>query len=172
MSEKFYPPCKKYINLRPAGEDASVLPFFLRYVNAKCTKQCVGINKIGSVPREIAEYLGLPDAKQYTGHCFRRSSATILVDAGGDLMALKRHGGWRSSAVAEGYVDNSMRSKTGTSTKISAAIDNGATTSKSNISIIENNVTKSFATSSATISEPSLVFNNCSVIINNYYNKV
>lgn len=76
VSETFYPTCKKYMNLRPPGEDS--LPFFLNYQNEKCTKQCVGINKFGTMPQKIAEYLDLPDPKGYTGHCFRRSASAIL----------------------------------------------------------------------------------------------
>lgn len=78
----FYKTCKKYMDLRPSGKDFKLMPFFLKYMNEKCTKQCVGINKFASVPQKIAEYLGLPDTKEYTGHCFKRSSATILFDAG------------------------------------------------------------------------------------------
>lgn len=126
---------------------------------------------MGSIPKQIAEYLGLPDAKLYTGHCFRRSSATILVDAGGDLLELKRHGGWRSSTVAEGYVDDSINNKTATSSKISCAINinNEAAKSKNN-----NHASVSYATSSnaTNVTDPTLVFNNCSVTINNYYNKM
>ena len=48
---------------------------------------------------------------EYTGHCFRRTSATTLVNAGADITTLKRHGGWKSSQVAEGYIENSLQNK-------------------------------------------------------------
>lgn len=92
--------------------------FFLNYKNGKCTKQVVGINKIGGMAKDIAAFLKLPNPEQFTGHCFRRSSATMLVNAGGDLLTLKRHGGWRSSAVAEGYIDDSVENKIQTANKI------------------------------------------------------
>ncbi|CAH0552504.1 unnamed protein product [Brassicogethes aeneus] len=123
ISDEFYPICKKYLSLRPSGGDTNKLPFFLNYINEKCTKQPVGINKIGSVPKNIAEFLGLPNKELYTGHCLRRSSATILVDAGGDLLALKRHGGWKSSTIAEGYVDDSLKNKEDNASKITNAIN-------------------------------------------------
>ena len=123
ISEHFYSICKQYINLRPKGNQSNTLPFFLNYQNGKCTTQCVGINKLGNVPMRIAEYLGLPDPRNYTGHCFRRSSAAILADTGTSLLTLKRHGGWRSSSVAEGYVDNSIQNISDTSTKIASAIN-------------------------------------------------
>ena len=53
----------------------------------------------------------MPNPKEYTGHSFRRTSATLLADAGADLLTLKRHGGWRSSTAAEGYVQDSITSK-------------------------------------------------------------
>jgi hypothetical protein len=45
------------------------------------------------------------------GHSFRRSAATMVVDAGGDILTLKRAGGWKSSGIAEGYVDDSIKKK-------------------------------------------------------------
>jgi hypothetical protein len=63
------------------------------------------------MPRDIAQYLNLPDANLYTGHAFRRTSATLLADSGADITTLKRHGGWRSSNVAEGYIENSIDNK-------------------------------------------------------------
>lgn len=107
---------RRYIALRP--EHMASFRFFVRYVSGKCSAQNVGINMIGSVPRNIAEYLKLASANEYTGHCFRRSSATLLVDAGGDLTSLKRHGGWKSSTVAEGYIDDSVVNKTVTAKRI------------------------------------------------------
>ncbi|CAH1383311.1 unnamed protein product, partial [Tenebrio molitor] len=72
--------------------------------------------------KAIAAFLKLPNPEQYSGHSFRRSSVTILVDAGGDITALKRHGGWKSTAVAEGYMDESVKNKTDTANKISSSI--------------------------------------------------
>lgn len=47
----------------------------------------------------------------YTGHCYRRTSASLLADSGADILTLKRHGGWKSSTVAEGYVEDSITNK-------------------------------------------------------------
>lgn len=60
------------------------------------------------MPKEVAKYLNLQNPEQYTGHCYRRTSATMLVNAGGDITSLKRHGGWKSTEVAEGYIDNTF----------------------------------------------------------------
>jgi integrase len=74
---------KKYINLRPPNVKHN--RFFVKYNNGKCVL--------------------------FTGHCFRRTSATWLADSGADIMKIKRHGGWKSNSVAEGYVKDSLENK-------------------------------------------------------------
>ncbi|KAJ8978130.1 hypothetical protein NQ317_014185 [Molorchus minor] len=69
--------------------------------HGKCTTQPVGKNTFGKIPSIIATYLGLSDPTLYTGHCLRRSSATLLADAVADI-----------TTVAEGYIDNSVQNKT------------------------------------------------------------
>jgi hypothetical protein len=105
IAGKYLALVQKYINLRP--QHAQTKSFFVNYQKGKCTCQNVGINKVGDMGKIVATYLNLPDPNQYTGHCFRRSSATLLVDGGGDILTLKRHGGWKLSTVAESYVDES-----------------------------------------------------------------
>ncbi|KAJ8957053.1 hypothetical protein NQ317_001255 [Molorchus minor] len=60
----------------------------------KCSSQPVGKNAMGKIPSVVALYLKLPDVACYTGHCLRRSSATLLADAGVDITTIKRHAGW------------------------------------------------------------------------------
>jgi hypothetical protein len=70
-----------------------------------------------------------------TGHCYRRTSATLLANAGADVLTLKRHGSWKSSTVAENYVAESMCNKI----KISKMIQCGdGIETNSNISNKEN----------------------------------
>jgi integrase len=120
ITGKFYNVVQKYINLRPPNVSTDSL--FLNYQKGKCTCQNIGVNKISKMGKEIANYLKLPEAEKYTGHSFRRSSATILVDAGADITALKRHGGWKSTTVAEGYIDTSMKNKMDSANKIINAV--------------------------------------------------
>ncbi|KAJ3662031.1 hypothetical protein Zmor_006398 [Zophobas morio] len=94
--------------------------FFINYVKEKCTVQAVGIHKIGNVPAVAAKYLGLENASSYTGHCFRRSSATILATVGCNMEGIKRHRGWGSLTVAEGYVDDCETAKINVAEKILA----------------------------------------------------
>ncbi|KAJ8985949.1 hypothetical protein NQ317_010706 [Molorchus minor] len=90
-----------------------------------CSSQPVGKNTMGKIPSVVASYLKLPDVACYTGHCLRRSSATLLADAGVDITTIKRHAGWKSTTVAEGYVENSNENKT----KIANQVLVGTTTS-------------------------------------------
>lgn len=116
VTGNFYTIVKKYLSLRPVNISQTI--FFFKFQNGKYHQQRIGINKFGAMGKEIATFLKLPDSNLYTGHCFRRSSATLLVDAGGDITTLKRHGGWRSTSVAEGYIDNSQKNKADTANKI------------------------------------------------------
>jgi hypothetical protein len=59
-----------------------------------------------------------PNPELYTGHCFRRSSASLLAKSGADLFMLKRHGAWRSNAVVESYVEESIENKRKTAVRI------------------------------------------------------
>lgn len=146
---------KNYIKLRPKNVQNKA--FFLNYQKGKCTSQNVGINKIGELGKVVAAYLNLPNPELYTGHCFRRSSATLLVDAGGDILALKRHGGWKSTAVAEGYVDESIQNKLQVSNQILECINNS---SDPQLEVASSSVSYK--------SVPhSMVFNNC--VIHNLY---
>lgn len=91
---------RNYISLRPAG--ASNDRFFLNFRGNRCTTQPVGKNTLGSIPSQIATYLGLPDPTCYTGHCLRRTSATLHFDAGGSTTDLMKLGG----SVVKEYIDD------------------------------------------------------------------
>uniref|UniRef100_A0ABD2WE08 Tyr recombinase domain-containing protein n=1 Tax=Trichogramma kaykai TaxID=54128 RepID=A0ABD2WE08_9HYME len=97
----------KYIKLRPEGMQR----FFVQYRNQACTRQNVGKGKLSKIPKDIATFLKLPDSQKYTGHALRRTSATLAADRGADLLTLKRLGGWKSSTVAESYINESIMNK-------------------------------------------------------------
>ena len=99
----------KYISLRPANLTNKW--FLLAYRNKKYVVQVVCVHTVSNVPKKIAEYLELPDTGKFTGHCFRRSSATLLVEVGGDLSTLITHEGWKSSSVVRSYIEDSTRKK-------------------------------------------------------------
>lgn len=112
---------REYYALRPSHTHHD--RFFINFRSGKCSIQPIGINKIGGMPKKIANFLNLPHPELYSGHCFRRSSASHLANSGEDLMTLKRHGGWKSSAVAEGYVDASLSKKIDISNTLSKQIN-------------------------------------------------
>lgn len=122
---------KKYALLRPTKVETN--RFFLNWQKGKCTRQVIGLHKFGNAPRKIAEYLHLPTPELYTGHCFRRTSATVLADSGADLTTLKRHGGWKSNQVAEGYIEDSVENKRKISKLISESILKTSTSSFWNV---------------------------------------
>ena len=124
----FYKVAKKYMQIRPNNTKTD--RFFLTYRAGRCVLQPLGINKIGSMPQEIAKFLKLEKPALYTGHAFRRTSATVLVDAGGDITLLKRHGGWKSTAVAEGYIENSLTNKKAIGSLIENAVPSTSTNMK------------------------------------------
>lgn len=114
-----FEPCtlyRKYAALRPKNMNSRRL--FVAYRNGRCYAQHVGCHTISGVPKIVAEYLKLENPREYTGHGLRRSSASMLVESGGDLLTLKRHGGWRSSNVAEGYIEESIQRKIEVSRKL------------------------------------------------------
>ncbi|XP_057329469.1 uncharacterized protein LOC130670209 [Microplitis mediator] len=85
--------------------------FFVQYRRGKCVHQNIGRNTIGTTPQNIALFLNLLDPKRYTGHCFRRTAATLLSDSGANTTMLKQLGGWKSTAIAQGYVENSLKTR-------------------------------------------------------------
>ena len=105
----FYNIIKKYISLRPTEKFTD--KFFIRYQQGKCIRQVIGINKIYEIPRIIATYLKLNDPKKYTGHCYRRTGATLLAESGADFSKVKQLGGWVSDKVCHGYVENSIHNR-------------------------------------------------------------
>lgn len=175
---------RKYAALRP--KDTNFTRFFIRYQNGQCHKVVMGIHKISNICKDIANYLKLPNPTEYTGHCLRRTSATFLVDNGGDITSLKRHGGWKSTNVAEGYIEESITNKTQTAVKIltpdnynlpsTSTVNNNSTSGDiQNIdlnnsparSILENKiVTVDTATASSGLNLQNCSIQNCTFNIN------
>ncbi|KAF2886344.1 hypothetical protein ILUMI_19829 [Ignelater luminosus] len=91
VTDNFYIICKKYLHLRPAGVPSQA--FFLNCQKGRCSTQRIGINKFGVMAKEVTTYLKLPNPELFTGHTFRRSFVTLLIDGGGNITDLKRHGG-------------------------------------------------------------------------------
>lgn len=151
VGEEYLSTYRKYVFLRP--KDLEERRFFLKYDKGRCCRMVMGIHKISSVPKQVATFLKLPFASEYTGHCLRRTSATLLVDTGADITCLKRHGGWKSSTVAEGYIEESMTNKKEIANKILQPknVDEPNETNESNNFNIEINSSATGSASSRTI---------------------
>ncbi|KAJ8976882.1 hypothetical protein NQ317_008075 [Molorchus minor] len=114
---------RKYLSLRPPHVHHKRL--FLYYKAGKCSSQPVGKNTMGKIPSVVASYLKLPDVACYT-------------DAGVDITTIKRHAGWKSTTVAEGYVENSIENKTKIANQVLVGTTTSAITKTVNVS--ENNI--------------------------------
>ncbi|KAJ8684630.1 hypothetical protein QAD02_020423 [Eretmocerus hayati] len=71
-----------------------------------------GKETIAKYPYEVAKFLKLPYAEEYTSHCMRRSSATIYADSGASTADVQRHGHWKNPSCASRYVGDSKYLKT------------------------------------------------------------
>lgn len=112
---------KKYAKLRPKNCKSD--HFFIKYTKGKCCNQVVGINKIASVPKEIAQFLKLKDPHLYTDHAFRRSAFTTLVEPGGKLEQLKAITGWKSNINTECNIPKSSNIHERIYTTVSESLD-------------------------------------------------
>lgn len=154
--KKWIAPLKEYINLRKNIPDGNL---FMQIRYGKMTKQCIGHNTLSQFPKKIAAFLKL-NTEGFTGHCFRRTAATLLANNGGDLMQIKRLGGWKSSTVAEGYIDSSASTQVNTANLISKPSSNFTLTSNNH----ELNLSKQDFQQGLNITVTA--YNNANVIFN------
>lgn len=98
---------RKYLNLRSSNVRHQT--FFINYRNGKCSSQVVGVHTFGKIPSLIAKYLQLPNANEYTGHSFRASSASFLMEIGSDIMMLKRYGSWKDTSSLDFPIQTNSR---------------------------------------------------------------
>lgn len=140
---------RKYLACRSPKTDHH--RFFVNYVKGKCTTQVIGKNTMTNISYRIATFLNLDNAKDYTGHSLRRTSATLLVNAGGDILTLKRHGGWRTNVVAEGYLDECISKKCEVSSQIMKGVNTKFSAKKR--LLIENSASATLSSSQGIASE-------------------
>lgn len=127
---------RKYAALRPPGLENQRV--FVDYRNGKCTRQFVGIHKIGGVPKKIAEFLNLENPEAYTGHSFKRSAASMLSENGCTFMTLHK------------YAKESASKKM----KISKELYNSSTTiSNSSTDLVEPSCTEELQTDNDLVEE-------------------
>ncbi|XP_011301804.1 uncharacterized protein [Fopius arisanus] len=126
---EFYQVYKKYASLRPKKTDCR--RFFLNYRGGKCVNQVIGLHKFGGMPKLIASYLNAPDPDGYTGHSFRRTSASLLAESGADYRSLQRHAGWNSK-IARDLMEEKKRNQVRLAKQITESVFLKPSTSTSN----------------------------------------
>ena len=94
--------------------------------------------------------------KLYTEHALRRTSATLLSNAGGTTTDLKQLGGWKSDKVAQGYVEDSLHNKKRISNIVAETINVEPSTSK-----IDNEVFPLFEKKKSSINDDSKTDKDC-----------
>jgi integrase len=67
------------------------------------TNKNIGHNVTAHYPAAAASYIGLENPELFTGHSLRRTSATVMADAGLSLMQIKCTTGHRSDTVVQGF---------------------------------------------------------------------
>jgi hypothetical protein len=160
----------KYLSFCPL--DFTPTRFFFQYHKGKASKQLVGLNLIGKIPLNIASFLHLNNPEKYTSHSFRRSSASWLANTSADKNTIMRHRGWRSTTVAEGYVETSVGCKKRIATQIFTSEENAPPEKMIKLSNSENveNIIKVSDSKNMSIvnvgmsvgNMPTLNFNSCS----------
>ena len=89
-------------SLRGMEDDS---PLFHRVLKAGYGSAPMGKNYLANTGKMVAERLGLKNPDRYTGHTFRRSSATASATEGATVMDLMRHHNWRNEGTAMRYLD-------------------------------------------------------------------
>jgi len=82
-------------------------------VNGKlvCQNSAVGKHPLSNIGKRLASMLKLPNFNKYTGHWARRTSITLMAEAGLTLTQIKALSGHRSDSVVQGYIARSSRMK-------------------------------------------------------------
>ncbi|KAK4885819.1 hypothetical protein RN001_002090 [Aquatica leii] len=81
----------------------------------------------------------------------------MLANHGGDLVTLKRHGGWKSSTVAEGYIEESVSNRIATAQKLTAGTSSTGSGSSFEIPVINVNMPPASATVTQSLNMKEMV---------------
>ena len=92
--------------------------------NKNFTIQPMGVRTIALVPAAVSKFLNVEGS--FTGHCFRRSAATILAENGATSVQMKTLMNWKGESTALNYIDHTKRSRVNTSGMISGNLISGS----------------------------------------------
>jgi hypothetical protein len=90
----------------------------------------------------------------------------MLADTGADLLTIKRHGGWKSNTVAEGYIETSLENKK----KVANKILGGQQLSRSNDCSVSQSLEMT-TTNSAEVTSSGISLTKCKNCVIKIYNK-
>ena len=153
----------KYRALRPTNTPNPA--FFLQFRNGKCTVQVIGKHTIALMSKSIATFLRLSNPEKSTGHCFRRTSATIFANEV-DFINLKDLGGWKSDTVTQRYIQKSIHQKEKICNVLANAINLPGEVKPSNES--PPNLLSSIREIEIKSSKENISITNCVVHVHNY----
>jgi len=68
-------------------------------------EQTVVKEQLGEFGKRIATMLGLENAANFTGHCWRRTATTFCAESGLTIPQMKQVTGHKSDTVVQGYID-------------------------------------------------------------------
>ncbi|KAK8815306.1 hypothetical protein WA158_003518 [Blastocystis sp. Blastoise] len=100
---KLYNIVKRYYDMLPGDPEGALFPCV---TDGSFDLRRTGIKAIGDYPKMIATHLGLDHPEAYTGHCFRRTMATLAAEHGATSDDLMKQGRWKGHDVASHYVGN------------------------------------------------------------------
>jgi hypothetical protein len=111
------------IYLKKVNEQLSMFQGRVWYTGTTSTllkKQPMGKNMLSNLPHELAKFLNLPDAENFTFHSFRRTSATSAADAGSSTEQLVDFFGWKNGSMCQEYISSSKPAILGMASKLGA----------------------------------------------------
>ena len=73
------------------------------------TNKPIGNNTTASLLKQIIRAVHHPDPNKVTGHASRRTSATLMADAGLSLCQIKALPRHKSDSVVQGYIDKGKK---------------------------------------------------------------
>lgn len=122
-----------YIDACQSDTKLKTGPLFRTARQTKFHQSPIGINTLYKVGIEVSTLLNLKNPRLYTGHCFRRTSATLAADQGASSMDMTRHFGWKSEKMALEYVDNSKVQTKKMATILQEEISSGSSVSSEDV---------------------------------------
>lgn len=108
-------------------------------------KKTVGKNTLANFGKDIARLLGKEDWEGYSGHCWRRTSATFCAESGFSLPEIKNVTGHKSDTAVQGYIDSStrMKRKAAGALSVPSSAENASSADESIVLSKRKNVTPS-----------------------------